>query len=127
MKNKIDGDKITIIDSPPGTSCPVIESVKDSDYCILVTEPTPLGLYDLKLAVEVVRALKVPFGVLINQDGIGDRGVEEYCKEEDIPIIMKIPHDKNIAMSYSKGIPFIKEMPEWRKKFVELYEVIKNL
>lgn len=125
VKGKIDRDKIAIIDSPPGTSCPVIESIKDTDYCILVTEPTPFGLYDLKLAVEVVRTLKVPFGILINQDGIGDRGVEEYCREEDIPIIMKIPHDKNIAKLYSKGIPFIKEMPEWKEEFFALYENIK--
>jgi MinD superfamily P-loop ATPase len=126
VKNKIDGGKIAIIDSPPGTSCPVIESIKDTDYCILVTEPTPFGLYDLKVAVEVVRKLKVPFGVLINQDGIGDTGVEDYCKEEDIPIIMKIPHDKNIAWLYSNGIPFIKKMPKWREKFVTLYKTIKN-
>ena len=126
VKNKIDDNKITIIDSPPGTSCPVIESIKDTDYCILVTEPTPFGLYDLKLAVEVVRELKVPFGVLINQDGIGDTGVEDYCKEEDISIIMKIPHDKNIARLYSNGIPFIKKMPKWREKFVALYKTIKN-
>jgi MinD superfamily P-loop ATPase len=78
------------------------------------------------LAVEVVRTLRVPFGILINQDGIGDNGVEKYCSDEDIPIIMKIPHDKNIAKFYSKGIPFIKEMPEWRKKFVELYRDIMN-
>ncbi len=126
VKNKIDDNKITIIDSPPGTSCPVIESIKDTDYCILVTEPTPFGLYDLKLAVEVVRKLKVPFGVLINQEGIGDKGVEKYCKEEDIPIIMKIPHDKKIAKLYSKGIPFVKKMKDWEDKFIELYGKIKN-
>ena len=124
VKDKANNNKITIIDSPPGTSCPVIESVKDTDYCILVTEPTPFGLHDLKLAVEVVRTLNVPLGVLINQYDIGDKGVEEYCKEENIPIIMKIPHDRNIARLYSKGILFIKEMPEWRDKFVELYESI---
>jgi MinD superfamily P-loop ATPase len=126
VKNKIDDNKITIIDSPPGTSCPVIESIKDTDYCILVTEPTPFGLYDLKLAVEVVRKLNVPFGVLINQEGIGDKGVEKYCKEEDIPIIMKIPHDKKIAKLYSKGIPFVKKMKDWEDKFIELYGKIKN-
>jgi MinD superfamily P-loop ATPase len=126
VKNKIDDNKITIIDSPPGTSCPVIESIKDTDYCILVTEPTPFGLYDLKLAVEVVRKLKVPFGVLINQEGIGDKGVEKYCKEEEIPIIMKIPHDKKIAKLYSKGIPFVKKMKDWEDKFIELYGKIKN-
>lgn len=127
VKSKIDRNKITIIDSPPGTSCPVIESIKDTDYCILVTEPTPFGLYDLRLTIEVVRVLNVPFGVLINQDGIGDKGVEEYCKEEDIPVIMKIPHDKKIARLYSEGIPFIKEMPEWRERFVDLYGSIQEV
>lgn len=126
VKKKIDSKKIAIIDSPPGTSCPVIESIKDTDYCILVTEPTPFGLYDLKLAVEVVRALKISFGVLINQDGIGDKGVENYCKNEGIPIVMKIPHDKNIASLYSKGIPFVKKIPKWKKKFVALYDMIET-
>lgn len=126
VKGKINDKKITIIDSPPGTSCPVIESIKGTDYCILVTEPTPFGLHDLKLAVEVLRVLKVPFGVLINQDGIGDKGVDKYCKKEDIPIVMKIPHDRDIARLYSRGVPFTEEMPEWRKKFVALYENIEN-
>lgn len=126
VKAKADDKKITIIDSPPGTSCPVIESIKDTDYCILVTEPTPFGLYDLKLAVEVVRKLDVPFGILINQEGIGDKGVEKYCKEENIPIIMKIPHDKKIAKLYSRGIPFVKDMKDWEDKFIKLYEKIKN-
>jgi MinD superfamily P-loop ATPase len=126
VKKKIDDNKVTIIDSPPGTSCPVIESIKESDYCILVTEPTPFGLYDLKLAVEVVRALKISFGILINQDGIGDKGVENYCEKEGIPIVMKIPHDKNIASFYSQGIPFVNKIPEWKKKFVALYDMIKT-
>ena len=124
VKKKIDVEKVTIIDSPPGTSCPVIESIRGTDYCILVTEPTPFGLYDLKLAVEVVRTLDIPFGVLINQDGIGDGGVEKYCSEENIPIIMKIPHDKEIAGLYSQGVPFINEMPEWKRRFRELYHML---
>jgi MinD superfamily P-loop ATPase len=127
VKEKTDNNKITIIDSPPGTSCPVIESIKDTDYCILVTEPTPFGLYDLKLAVEVVRRLKIPFGILINQDGIGDNGVERYCKEEDIPIIMKIPHDKDVARLYSRGISFVKKIPGWKEKFVGLYSRIQEV
>lgn len=126
VKGNMDPDKITIIDSPPGTSCPVIESIKDTDFCILVTEPTPFGLYDLKLAVEVVRTLGIPFGVIINQDGIGDDGVEKFCKKEDIPILLKIPHDREIARLYSMGIPFIQEMPNWREKLFALYEVLKS-
>ncbi len=126
VKDKINPNKITIIDSPPGTSCPVIESIKDTDYCILVTEPTPFGLHDLKLAVEVTRALEVPFGVLINQDGIGDSGVEDYCKRENIRIVERIPHNINIARLYSKGVPFVTEMPEWKERFVRLYDSIAN-
>jgi MinD superfamily P-loop ATPase len=126
VKRRMNPDKVSIIDSPPGTSCPVIESIKGTDYCILVTEPTPFGLHDLKLAVEVVRTMKVSFGVIINQDGIGDSGVEDYCAQVGIPVIMKIPHDRNIARLYSNGVPFSKEMPEWKERFKELYERIVN-
>ncbi len=118
-------NETTIIDVPPGNACPVIEAVSDSDYCILVTEPTPFGLHDLKIAVETVRTLGVPFGIVINRDGIGDEGVENYCEKEDISVIMKIPHDKKIARLYSEGIPFIKEMPEWKENFIELYNLIE--
>jgi MinD superfamily P-loop ATPase len=94
---------IQIYDSPPGTSCPVIEAVKDVDYVILVTEPTPFGLHDLNLAVETIRKLEKPFGVVINRFGIGNDDVIDYCREEDIEIIAKIPNDRRIAESYSKG------------------------
>ena len=95
----------------------MIEAIEDSDFCILVTEPTPFGLYDLKLAVDVVRKLRIPFGVVINKDGIGDRRVEVFCSREDIPILMKIPFDRKIADFYSKGVPFVLEMEEWKERF----------
>lgn len=82
LKTKMENEKIVILDSPPGTACPVIESVNEADYTILVTEPTPFGLHDLKLAVEMLRTLKIPFGVIINRDGIGDDKVEVYCKTQ---------------------------------------------
>lgn len=126
LKSKIKKDKIVILDSPPGTSCPVIESVSEVDYVVLVTEPTPFGLHDLKLAVEMLYFLRIPFGVVINRDGIGDDRVERYCVNEGIKILMKIPHDENIARLYSRGIPFVREMPEWKKKFVKLYEVVEK-
>ena len=116
----------TIIDAPPGNACPVIEAIYDADYVILVTEPTPFGLHDLKIAVEIVRKFKIPFGVIINKYGIGDNGVEKYCKKEEIKILMKIPHSKEIAKFYSEGIPFVLKMKEWKEKFLELYEEIKN-
>lgn len=126
LKKKVDKNKDVILDSPPGTSCPVIETISGSDYCLLVTEPTLFGLHDLKLAVEVVRHLKISFGVIINRDGIGDERVESYCKKEGIEVLMKIPHSEKIAELYSRGIPFIEEMPEWKEKFVSLFNNLKN-
>ena len=124
VKENIDGNKTVIIDVPPGTSCPVIESIYGSDYCLLVTEPTPFGLHDLKLAVEVLRTLKIPFSVIINQEGIGDEKVDEFCMKEKIPIALRIPSDRKIAELYSKGIPFSKEMNGWKDKFAALYRDI---
>ena len=111
-------NRVTIIDVPPGTSCPVIESVK---------EPTPFGLNDLILAVEMLGRLKIPFGVLINRADVGDRKVDEYCKDEKIPILMRIPMDRDIAMAYSKGIPIIEAKPAYKKEFLKLYEKIEEL
>ncbi|WP_319508571.1 ATP-binding protein [uncultured Methanolobus sp.] len=120
----IDESTVAVIDSPPGTACPVIASVAEMDYCVLVTEPTPFGLNDLILAVDVVRQLGVQFGVVINRHGIGDGRVEEYCRAERIPILMKIPDDREIAVLYSKGIPFVERMPLWKENFRELYRYI---
>ena len=126
LKQKIKKDKQVILDAPPGTSCPVIETVNSSDYCILVTEPTPFGLHDLKLAVEVIRHLKIPFGVIINRDGIGYSKVEDYCQKENVSIVMKIPYSEKIANLYSKGIPFVTELPEWRQRFCNLFSDIQS-
>jgi len=126
LKKKIDRKKDVILDSPPGTSCPMIETISASDYCILVTEPTPFGLHDLKLAVDVVRSIGIPFGVIINRDGIGNEKVEQYCRNEGIPVLMKIPHSRKIAHLYSEGIAFVSEMDEWRNKFREMFYRIKE-
>jgi MinD superfamily P-loop ATPase len=126
VKREINADKTVIIDAPPGTSCPVMESIEDADYVILVTEPTPFGLHDLKLAVEVVRKMKLYFGVVINRDGIGDKRVELYCQQEDIPVLLKIPHDTRIASLYSDGKPFITHMPDLKQQFQELLDRIKQ-
>jgi len=114
----------TIIDAPPGTSCPMIEAVKKSDFCILVTEPTPFGFNDLLLAVEVLKQLKIPFGVIINRADIGDKKVEEYCQKENIPVLMRIPFNKEIAMAYSKGEPMIRVLPEYKKDFQNCFDKI---
>jgi MinD superfamily P-loop ATPase len=126
LKKKIDTTKHVILDAPPGTSCPVIETIRGSDYCLLVTEPTPFGLHDLKIAVDVVRHLSIPFGVIINRDGSGDNRVECYCQHEKIPVLMKIPHSEKIAYLYSKGIPFVNELPEWRIRFQNLFQRLQN-
>jgi MinD superfamily P-loop ATPase len=126
VKRQIDKNKNVILDSPPGTSCPVIETVRGSDFCLLVTEPTPFGLHDLKIAVQVLKNMKIPFGVIINRAGVGDKKVYEYCKEERTPILLEIPFQRRIAELYSRGIPFSLEMPEWREKFQTLFSQIER-
>lgn len=120
-------DGVTIFDSPPGTACPAVETMRDSDFCILVTEPTPFGLNDLKLTVDVIKELRVFFGVVVNRDGIGDDRVERYCEEEGIPLLSRIPNDMEIARSYSKGIPMVEDIPEYRDLFTDLYEKIGEM
>ncbi|MDH5389648.1 MAG: ATP-binding protein [Candidatus Bathyarchaeota archaeon] len=126
VKKQIKNEKTVIIDSPPGTSCPVIESVCGSDYCILVSEPTPFGLHDLKIMVQVLEELNIPFGVIINRAGIGDRKIYDFCEEKGISILLEIPFQRKIAELYSRGIPFIAEMPEWKRKFQLLMDDIKG-
>lgn len=126
VKNKDKKVGLVVLDSPPGSACPVVESILGSDYCIMVTEPTPFGLHDLKVAVEVVRQLEIPIGVLVNFAGVGNREVYEFCEEKGIPIIMEIPYDRRIAELYSRGIPFIYEMPEWGLEFQRLLERIRE-
>ena len=118
---------ITIYDSPPGTSCPVIEVVKDVDFVILVTEPTPFGLHDLKLAVGVVRELKKNFGVVINRDGIGNDGVLDYCRMENIPILARISNDRRIAELYSRGELIYQKFPAVKGNLVEIRDRIFEL
>ena len=117
VKKHIDSSGTVIIDTPPGTSCPVIAAVKSSDYCILVTEPTPFGLNDLILAVEVLKKLKIPFGIVINRSDIGDDKVDKYCQDNKIPILLRIPFDKEIALLYSRGVPLVQEKVEYKEKF----------
>lgn len=124
VKKIPDPNELIIIDCPPGTSCPVIESVRGADFVILVTEPTPFGLNDLKLAVEMLRILELPFGVVINQVGIGDDRVNQYCAREDLPILMEIPHSRAIAELYSRGELFINELPVFKAQYAQLAESI---
>jgi MinD superfamily P-loop ATPase len=121
MKEEIQKEKIVILDAPPGTACPVIETVKGSDFCLLVTEPTPFGLNDLELAVGMLEKLRIPMGVVINKSDIGDREVWDYCQSKQIPVLMEIPMDREIAEAYSKGIPIVFQKPSYIQKFQNLF------
>jgi len=121
VKKLINPTRTVIIDAPPGTSCPVITAVKGSDFCVLVTEPTPFGLNDLILAVEVLRKLQIPFGVVVNRSDIGDGKVEDYCRNEHIPILMNISFSREIAVSYSEGVPIVERDVSYQDKFINLY------
>ena len=121
-------DRPIILDTPPGTACPVVETMRGADVALMVTEPTPFGLHDLRLAVEVARdELGLPVGVVVNRDGVGDQGVDEYCADEGIPILMRIPLDRRIAEAYSEGVSLIETLPAYRERFQELYERIVRL
>jgi MinD superfamily P-loop ATPase len=120
-------DGLTLIDAPPGTSCPVIAAMKDADFVLLVTEPTPFGLHDLKLAVEAVKILKIPMGLVLNRADMGDDLVRAYARAEGLPILMEIPFDRKIAESYSRGEMFALALPEWKARFRELVEKIETL
>lgn len=126
VRKYITYDKHTIIDAPPGTSCSMVHSIINSNYCILVTEPTPFGLNDLKLAIGVLIKLKIPFGVIINRCGIGNDEVEKYCQEQNIRVLMKIPFNRKVAESYSLGEPLIDTLPEYKGTFQNLFTIIER-
>ena len=117
--------QVVIIDAPPGNACPVVQSLRGADYCLMVTEPTPFGLHDLRVAVELARdELHLPVGVVINRDGVGDDGVERFCADEKIPILMRIPLDRRIAEACSQGQPLVSAMPEYANGFLSLFSRI---
>lgn len=120
-------DSLTIIDAPPGTSCPVITAMKGADFVLLVTEPTPFGLHDLGLAVEAIKILNIPSGLIINRADAGDDKVKSYAEQENLPILMEIPFDRGIAEAYSRGELLIEVIPQWKEKFVELYCRIEGI
>jgi MinD superfamily P-loop ATPase len=127
VRDRTWADGLTLIDAPPGTSCPVIAAMKDTDFVLLVTEPTPFGLHDLKLAVEAVKILDIPMGLVINRADMGDNNVRDYAHAEAIPILMEIPFDRQIAESYSRGEMFAQALPEWKARFRRLLEDIEQL
>lgn len=126
VREREESNTIVIIDGPPGSSCPVMTAVADTDYCILVTEPTPFGLNDLALAAEMLAVLGIPHGVIINRAVPDNDLVERYCQEKGLDILMHIPYGQEIARSYAKGIPLVKSDPSWQEKFYELYQRISG-
>jgi MinD superfamily P-loop ATPase len=126
VKKKICGEGVSLLDAPPGTSCPVVTTVRDADYVLLVTEPTPFGLNDLKLAVEMIRQLGLKHGVVINRADNGDRRVSEFCAAEGIPVLLELPDDRRVAEAYSRGQMALQALPEWRTMFLDLWKHIKE-
>ena len=127
VKSNAPLDAVNIVDSPPGTSCPVIASISDSDFVILVTEPTPFGLHDLKLAVGAVQMLHLPFGLVINRSDIGNQDVKDYAASIGMPVLMEIPFDRQIAEATTNGKLMARELPGYREKFLEIFEQIDEI
>ncbi len=121
------GGEIVIVDCPPGTSCSLVESVRGTDFCLMVTEPTPFGLYDLDIALRVLEKMNIPRAVLVNKSGMGDRKVYNYLEKRNIPLLMEIPLDRKIAELYSRGEIFALKMPEWKAKFAGMVREIEEM
>jgi MinD superfamily P-loop ATPase len=117
-------DQAVILDASPGTSCPVVESLRGSDFFLLVTEPTPFGLHDLKLAIQVAKELNIPAGVIINRDGIGDADVDGFCTAEGLPILLRVPFERVIAEGTARGQTLIDIYPEYTMLFQQLFTAI---
>ncbi|PIE62535.1 MAG: (4Fe-4S)-binding protein [Desulfobacter postgatei] len=125
---QLEGKKgLTIIDAPPGTSCPVISAMKGTDFVLLVTEPTPFGLHDLTLAVDAVKLLDIPCGLVINRAGLGNDDVNHYAQKKNIPVLLEIPFDRDIASAYSKGELLVQALPEYKDRFKGLYRSIEAI
>jgi MinD superfamily P-loop ATPase len=117
-------EEIVILDSPPGASCSVVETLRGSDFILLVTEPTPFGLHDLKQMVGIVEEMDIPVGVIINRDSIGDNQVEEYLAEKKLPVLLRIPFDKFIATGLAAGQSLVDLCPEYRLQLINLYQLV---
>lgn len=124
LKRKLSDQGLTVLDAPPGTGCPMIETLKGASYVLLVTEPTPFGLHDLKLALGVTRELGLPTGVVISKDGIGTDELDHYLEGEGVPVLLRIPMDRRIAEGYARGTPLVEALPEWEAGFTQLAQAI---
>ena len=126
IKREMKKDGINILDGGPGTGCAVMETVQDADYCVLVTEPTPFGLHDLGMALDMVGELGVPHGVVINKYFPGGGGVDAFCIENQVPVLMRIPYHRDYAVLYSRGRNLVEERPEWQERFLHLFRAIET-
>lgn len=127
LKKSVENDPIVFIDSPPGTSCATVAAVEDVDYAVIVSEPTPFGVSDMKMVVEMLREMKIPFGVVVNKAGLGNNEIYEYCNDENIKVLENIPYSREIAEFYAHGVVFSKNMQSYKELFINLFENIKTI
>lgn len=127
VRQRENRDGVTLLDCPPGTACAFVTAVSGCDFAILVTEPTPFGLHDLKLAVDTVRELGVPFGVVINHADSGDHRVREYCSQEKIPLLLEIPEERRVAEAYARGETLVSALPNMEKALSQMPQRIQTL
>ncbi len=125
VKAKRIPEAIALLDAPPGTSCPVVATVRGADFVVLVTEPTPFGLHDLHLAVDTLRPLGRPLGVVVNRAD-EDRRVQDFCRARDIPLLAELPDDRRVAETYARGELLFDRLPEWRGHFEKLWACIEE-
>lgn len=126
LKKRMKNDMPVVLDCSPGASCTVMQSIEGCDYCLLVTEPTPFGIHDLKIAVQLVGKMGIPFGVVVNKASQTDRSVQEFCAQNGIEVLLEIPFSQEIAKRYSQGMLPVETNPEWKKKFSELYKRVER-
>lgn len=127
LKKSLSTDKIVIIDAPPGASCPAVTAVYDCDYCILVSEPTPFGLHDLEVAVKMLRDMNIQHGVVINRANLGNNNLRDYCKRENIEVLLEIDFDKQIALAYSRGENLIDSVEGYKEKMLSLFSRVSKI
>ena len=125
LKQECDPEAINILDGGPGTGCPVMETVRGCDYCVLVTEPTQFGLHDLRMALDMARELGLPYGVVINKYVLGGGGMDIWCAENEIPVLLRIPYKREYASLYSRGLNLVEELPAWNERFLRIYREIE--
>ncbi|MDI6874780.1 MAG: ATP-binding protein [Actinomycetota bacterium] len=124
LKERIGEGAVNILDGGPGSGCPVMETVRGADYCLLVTEPTQFGLHDLRMALEMVRELDIPHGVVINKYILGGGGLDTWCAENGVPVLLRIAYKREYASLYSRGLNLVEEVPEWRERFLRMFRKI---